>query len=100
MINASSSDVNAVQGTDTIPDGISVASLSISIIDDTLPEFIESFIVALTTISGGADLGSPIITTVTIPTSDDPYGAFGQSFAYNMNVHVLNICTVTVCMLN
>lgn len=77
MINASSSDVNALQGTDTIPDGVSLAPLSISVIDDTLPEFTESFIVALTTISGGADLGSLILATVTIPTNDDPYGAFG-----------------------
>uniref|UniRef100_A0A1X7VF86 Staphylococcus aureus surface protein A n=3 Tax=Amphimedon queenslandica TaxID=400682 RepID=A0A1X7VF86_AMPQE len=76
LINASSSDVNAVQGTDTIPDGVSLAPLSITVIDDALPEFTESFFVALTTISGGADLGLPILATVTIPTSDDPYGAF------------------------
>ncbi len=55
-----------------------VKRVPIEIIDDSLPELEEEFIVRLLPpITGGATLGQVTECTVTITQSDDPYGAFG-----------------------
>ena len=72
-------DVSAVSGTDTLFEGVVTGFIGLTIINDSFPETVESFTVQLTAISDGGELGSLILTTVTIGASDDPFGLFGQS---------------------
>ena len=93
MNSASSNDVLSLQGTDTVPDGADTFPLSVTVVDDNIAEFAESFSVALTSVSSGAITGSPTVATVTIPTSDDPNGAFGKSNDENLFKNVFcSIC--------
>lgn len=63
----------------TLKRGETSAPVPLRIIDDTLPELAESFMVQLDQVTGGGVLGSVISTTVVIQPSDDPSGAFGES---------------------
>ncbi|KAL4228132.1 hypothetical protein ACF0H5_013567 [Mactra antiquata] len=60
----------------TLQRGQKSVAVPIRILDDSLPELPETFIVQLNQVSGGGILGTVISTTVTIETSDDPNGAF------------------------
>ena len=56
------------------------AALPVTILNDDLPEFYESFTVRLAalSISGGAQLGSPVECVVGILENDYPYGLVGE----------------------
>lgn len=56
------------------------AAIPIRIIDDSLPEVAETFLVQLDQVSGGGVLGTVTSTSVIIEASDDPNGAFGKLF--------------------
>lgn len=51
-------------------------TVQVAIIEDTTPEVAESFLVRMTNPTGGATVGKPDETTVTISENDDPYGVF------------------------
>lgn len=55
-----------------------LVSAGLAIVDDNIPEFNESFTVVLTSVSGGAVLGTVLETTVVILANDDPNGALGE----------------------
>ena len=57
-----------------IPPGQSSGVISIPIVDDSAPEFQESFSVALTGVSGGARLSGLAMTNIIINASDNPTG--------------------------
>ena len=62
----------------TMRRGESSAPLPVTIIDDNIPEFSETFTVTLNQVSGGGVLGTITQTNVIIDVSDDPNGAFGM----------------------
>ncbi len=70
-------DVSMVTGVETVPEGVTTGTIDLSVINDNVPETIESFTVQLTSISNGGQLGSLLTTTVTIEANDDPFGLFG-----------------------
>ena len=53
------------------------AALPLNIIDDSLAEFDEDFVVRLTGETEGGRLGTVTMATVTILSNDDPNGRFG-----------------------
>lgn len=53
--------------------------LSIAILDDSLPEVDEDFLVALGSPSGGARLGAQTTVGVVVLTNDDAHGVVGFS---------------------
>lgn len=55
----------------------SVANLEIAIIDDTIAESTETFIVKLVRVVGGAQLGNETSVVISIPANDSPFGRFG-----------------------
>ena len=59
--------------------GQTSAFVPVQIIDDSRPEFNESFVIRLeeNSLTGGAKLGSPKECVVTIPENDYPYGLIG-----------------------
>uniref|UniRef100_A0A4W3JB69 Adhesion G-protein coupled receptor V1 n=1 Tax=Callorhinchus milii TaxID=7868 RepID=A0A4W3JB69_CALMI len=71
--SASLSDFRPAYGNLTIDSGV----VEIFIIDDNLTEFLETFSVILTKVTGGAKMGDDIVTTVNIPNNDSPVGVFG-----------------------
>ena len=71
-------DVSSLTGTQTIPDGDTSVYIDLSILDDTLPELMETFTIKLESVSPGAMIGSPQSATITIAPSDDPRGLFGE----------------------
>ena len=73
--------------------GQNSSSINIPIIDDDIPEHREVFTVTLDFITGGAKLGSPNTTTVTIETSDDPSGLFGFVNASQLSLQNPSIST-------
>ena len=77
VVSALPADLSAVEGTDTILEGEVTGSLSLGIVDDTLPESVETFTVRLTSVTKGAELGSLLTATVSIDASDDLNGRFG-----------------------
>ena len=64
-------------GVVTFADGQSEAYIPVTIIDDTVKEFSESFNIGLTGTTGGALLGSNVTATVVISKSDGPDGLIG-----------------------
>lgn len=50
--------------------------IEITIIDDSIVEFLESFSVSLTRVTGGARLGNDTTVIVNIPPNDSPVGLF------------------------
>ena len=60
-------------------EGEAAKPLPLRLIDDLIPELIETFYVQLENpVTGGAVLGSPSYGTISILASDDPVGAFGK----------------------
>jgi len=84
-VNYASSDGTATAGSDytstsntlTFADGIMSQSFSITILDDTDYEGDESFQLDLSGVTGGASIGAPSSTTITI-TEDDPVPSAGS----------------------
>lgn len=62
----------------TLLRGQTSAAIPIRIVDDTLPEVSETFMIQLDQVSGGGVLGTVTSTSVVIEASDDPNGAFGK----------------------
>uniref|UniRef100_A0A8B9KGD3 Adhesion G protein-coupled receptor V1 n=1 Tax=Astyanax mexicanus TaxID=7994 RepID=A0A8B9KGD3_ASTMX len=58
-------------------DFIPRAMIEINIIDDTIVEPMESFLVKLTRVIGGARLGTDTSVVINIPANDSPLGRFG-----------------------
>ena len=77
---ASTSDYAPPGGTITFLPGVTNTTLPLTIIDDSLPEFSESFILRLipASVSGGARVGVVQSTVVNILANDDPNGALGK----------------------
>ncbi|XP_067838274.1 adhesion G-protein coupled receptor V1 [Heptranchias perlo] len=75
--SANFSDFTPAYGNFTFADGKSSAFLEIIIVDDNLTEFLETFSVTLTQVTGGAKMGDDIVVTVNIPNNDSPVGMFG-----------------------
>ncbi|MBN3308256.1 GPR98 protein, partial [Amia calva] len=76
-IIASLEDFAPPAGNITFSDGQAVSFIEITIIDDNIVEFMETFSVALTQVAGGARLGNDSNVTVIIPPNDSPVGLFG-----------------------
>ena len=74
---AGSNDFRPAADFINIPNGQDEGAIPLNIIADGIPEFSETFMVHLNSVSGGARLGSISSTTVTILPNDDPYGALG-----------------------
>ncbi|XP_048383057.2 adhesion G-protein coupled receptor V1 isoform X4 [Stegostoma tigrinum] len=74
--SANFSDFTPSYGNLTFTNGRSSAVLEIIIVDDNLTEFLETFTVFLTRVTGGAKMGKDIIVTVNIPNNDSPVGVF------------------------
>lgn len=81
---AGSSDFRPAADFINIPNGQSTGIIPLNIIADGIPEFSETFMVNLNSVSGGARLGARSSTTVTILPNDDPYGALGISYTYSL----------------
>lgn len=54
-----------------------MAYIEITIIDDTVVESTETFMVKLVRVIGGARLGDETSVVVSIPANDSPFGRFG-----------------------
>lgn len=63
----------------TLLSGQRTAAVPISIVDDGLPEFDETFSVRLVTSIGGVIIVDPLQCVVTIEENDYPYGLIGMS---------------------
>lgn len=75
--NLATSDFNPISGTVTIPNGQSEATLTITAINDVLPEEAELFMVSIDAVIGGngeLDMESLRVTTLYIEDSDNVYG--------------------------
>ncbi|XP_038661208.1 adhesion G-protein coupled receptor V1 isoform X3 [Scyliorhinus canicula] len=75
--SANFSDFTPAYGSLKFANGDSSAVLDIIIVDDNLTEFLETFHVILTGVTGGAKMGDDIVVTVNIPNNDSPVGVFG-----------------------
>ena len=65
-------DYTGQTGTLTFADGVDSQSITVDITDDIFIESNETFVVTLSSITGGAQLGSPASVTVTIVEDDVP----------------------------
>ncbi|XP_053337317.1 adhesion G-protein coupled receptor V1 [Clarias gariepinus] len=74
---ATNDDFTPSSGNLTFQDGQTSAMIAISITDDTVVEPMETFLVRLTNVIGGARLGTDISVLVNIPANDSPLGRFG-----------------------
>ena len=63
----------------TFSPGEMIRPLPLAVVDDSEPEFAETFTVRLVGVAGGVSLGDIITSTVTIAANDDPNGALGMS---------------------
>ncbi|XP_072520807.1 adhesion G-protein coupled receptor V1 isoform X2 [Salminus brasiliensis] len=70
-------DFTPSSGNLTFYDGQASAMIEITIIDDTIVEPMESFLVKLTRVIGGARLGTDTSVVINIPANDSPLGRFG-----------------------
>ncbi|KAI5088303.1 G-protein coupled receptor 98 isoform X2, partial [Silurus meridionalis] len=70
-------DFTPSSGNLTFQDGQGSGIIEITIIDDTLVEPMETFLVKLTQVVGGARLGTDASVLVNIPANDSPLGRFG-----------------------
>ncbi len=83
---ASGDDYAGVAGTLNFLDGETSKSITLAIIDDGLFEGTETFVVALSNAQGGASVGSPATSTISIIDDDPPPGpgdADGDGFDEN-----------------
>jgi G-protein coupled receptor 98 len=74
-----SDDVVPGSGSIVFGEGVTVEGIELSIVNDMMAEFSESFTVTLTQVSDGQLDSSNTIATVTVEANDDPYGAFAFS---------------------
>ncbi|KAK1176563.1 adhesion G-protein coupled receptor V1-like [Acipenser oxyrinchus oxyrinchus] len=75
-ISANLEDFSPAFGNLTFSDGQGSGVIEITIIDDSIVEFLESFSVSLTRVTGGARLGNDTTVIVNIPPNDSPVGLF------------------------
>ena len=73
----------------TFAQGVQQMFIVVQIVDDKISEFQETFSLNLTGVTGKASLGSKRTLTVTIETSDNPFGLFGL-FNTSLSVSVAN----------
>ena len=75
---ASASDVviAPVGGVVSFVDGQSTATISMDVVDDTIPEQSEILAIRLTSVTGDAVLVTPRDATLQIAPSDNPNGVF------------------------
>ena len=64
-------------GSVTFNNGQRISNLTIPLLDDLIPEDRESFRLDLTSVSGGARLGTRRSLEIVLETSDNPDGLFG-----------------------
>lgn len=76
------SDFHGGEGEIVFEPGEVNKTILIPIIDDTEPEFLESFQVQLLSVIGDAVISATDIMTVTIMASDDATGVFGEQSAF------------------
>ncbi|KAJ8304146.1 hypothetical protein KUTeg_017729 [Tegillarca granosa] len=69
-------DFTPSSGTIRLEDGISSADIIITILDDTIPEEMETFDVKLLSVTGGSQLGPANFVKVAILKNDSPNGLF------------------------
>ncbi|XP_019373727.1 PREDICTED: G-protein coupled receptor 98 [Gavialis gangeticus] len=74
---ASLEDFTPSSGILTFSEGQATGVIEITIIDDTVVEFLETFSVTLIWVTGGARLGDDTTVTIFIPPNDSPVGVFG-----------------------
>ena len=82
---ATISDYAPTLGSVTLIEGQTSTNIPIAIIDDTEPEFDETFTVDLIGVTGGATLGQRQQAVVTILANDDPNGRFGECTTLTVN---------------
>ncbi|EDQ86066.1 uncharacterized protein MONBRDRAFT_11395 [Monosiga brevicollis MX1] len=70
------SDVQPVAGTLRFETDDFSQALTLTVIDDTEPEFAEALFINLTAVCGGAVLGARAVATLEISLSDHPFGIF------------------------
>ncbi len=72
------------------------ASVPVTINDDDLPEFAESFVIKLVSgsVTGGAMIGTPNQCVVTIAENDYPYGLIGT--VVDENSHLLLMISIHI----
>src|SRR6185369_3984704 len=96
-------DYNLVNGTLTFNAGIASRSIPVPTVNDSLFEGPETVIVTLSNPTGGATLGSPAATTLTITDNDSPgtvqFSAAAYSVTENVPSGIFNL-TVTRAGLN
>ncbi|XP_026067280.1 adhesion G-protein coupled receptor V1 [Carassius auratus] len=76
-VTANTEDFSPSSGNLTFQDGQAVAYIEITIIDDTVVESTETFMVKLVRVLGGARLGDETAVVISIPANDSPFGRFG-----------------------
>ncbi|XP_040275580.1 adhesion G-protein coupled receptor V1 [Bufo bufo] len=70
-------DFTATSGWILIPDGQTVAEITLQLLPDDVPELEETYMVQLTSVDGGADLDKgKSVVWFTVLANDDPYGVF------------------------
>ena len=75
MIEKLADQIRPVRGVINIPSGVSTASFTIEILQDTIPEFTSWFTVNLIAVSSGASIQTAkSMVNVTTVQSDFPYG--------------------------
>ena len=77
---ATTADYAPTMGTVAMTANQARVAVPLTIIDDSVPEFDESFAVELTMVTGGAMLGTDTRSEVTILSNDDPNGRFGEQY--------------------
>ena len=73
-LNASLADFSPQNGLVTFSNNVTLANLSITIVNDNIAELDEVFTVSLTKPSGGVKIGPSKLVQVTITENDYPYG--------------------------
>ena len=74
--NATTADIGHVSGVVTFDAGESRSEINLTIVNDGIPEFRETFIVELTKPVGGATIGDRRTVDVIIKENDYPFGLF------------------------
>ena len=85
--SAAGADFSPQRGSVIITAGVREATLPIVILEDSIPEFAEQFMVRLVSVAGGGRLGAISTSTVNIEASDDPNGAFGKEVYMILQSH-------------
>lgn len=96
-LSANGSDYRIQSRNITLVEKQRVAVVPVDIIHDMTPEFDESFQIKLTSVAGGAELGSPLECTVTILENDYPYGLIGKSWCKKWSFQYFTSLTFALC---